>query len=106
MVKLAGPQSWGGSLAPITALNQTAVLGKSGSPIGFAQAQDGFMNTGIFDEKLNSLKFEVQKDFEGSFIKHVNVGVRYSDHKKSKVNQGYFLTAQTYPLDGAIPSDA
>lgn len=106
VVKLAGPQSWGGSLAPITALNQTAVLGKSGSPIGFAQAQDGFMNTGIFDEKLNSLKFEVQKDFEGSFIKHVNVGVRYSDHKKSKVNQGYFLTAQTYPLDGAIPSDA
>ncbi|MDE2619547.1 MAG: TonB-dependent receptor [Sphingomonadales bacterium] len=105
VVRLAGPQSWGGGLAPITALTQSAVIGKSGQPIGFAQAQDGFVNTGIFDETLNALRFEVQKDFAGSFIKHVNLGLRYSDHKKSKVNQGFFLTAQTYPLDGAIPSD-
>ena len=106
VVKLAGPQSWGGGLAPITALTQSAVIGASGQPIGFAQAQDGFVNTGIFDENLNALRFEVQKDFEGSFIKHVNLGLRYSDHKKAKVNQGYFLTAQTYPLDGAIPTSA
>ncbi|WP_298200003.1 TonB-dependent receptor [Novosphingobium sp.] len=105
VVRLAGPQSWGGGLAPITALNQTAVIGKSGQPIGFAQAQDGFVNTGIFDETLNALRFEVQKDFADSFIKRVNFGVRYADHKKSKVNQGFFLTAQTYPLDGAIPND-
>jgi len=106
VVRLAGPQSWGGSLSPISALTQSAVKGASGQPIGFAQAQDGFVNTGIFDENLNSLKFEVQKDFEGTFIKHVNLGVRYADHKKSKVNQGYFLTASTYPLDGAIPDAA
>lgn len=106
VVRLAGPQSWGGGLAPITELNQTAVIGSSGQPIGFAQAQDGFVNTGIFDERLNALRFEVQKDFEDSFIKHVNLGVRYSDHKKSKTNQGYFLTAKTYPLDGPIPEDA
>ncbi|MCW1383759.1 TonB-dependent receptor [Novosphingobium sp. KCTC 2891] len=106
VVRLAGPQSWGGGLAPIGELTQSAVIGRNGEPIGFAQAQDGFVNTGIFDEKLNSLRFEVQKDFDGAFVRHVNVGVRYSDHKKSKVNQGYFLTAQTYPLDGAIPDDA
>lgn len=106
VVRLAGPQSWGGSLSPISALNQTAVIGASGDPIGFAQAQDGFLNTGIFDEKLDALRFEIQKDFEGSFIKNVKFGVRYSDHKKSKVNEGYFLTAQTYPLDGAIPESA
>ena len=106
VVRLAGPQSWGGSLSPISALNQTAVLGRSGQPIGFAQAQDGFVNTGLFDEKLNALRFEVQKDLDGSFLKHVNLGLRYSDHKKSKTNQGYFLTAQTYPLDGPIPTDA
>lgn len=106
VVRLAGPQSWGGGLAPITELNQTAVIGSSGQPIGFAQAQDGFVNTGIFDERLNALRFEVQKDFEGSFLKHVNLGVRYSDHKKSKTNQGYFLTAKTYPLDGPIPEAA
>jgi iron complex outermembrane recepter protein len=106
VVRLAGPQSWGGSLSPITALNQTAVIGVSGNPIGFAQAQDGFVNTGIFDEKLNALRFEVQKEFASGFIKNLNLGVRYSDHKKSKVNQGYFLTAQTYPLDGPVPTDA
>ncbi|MFX8797770.1 hypothetical protein ABTM57_20830, partial [Acinetobacter baumannii] len=78
----------------------SAVIGSSGQPIGFAQAQDGFVNTGIFDETLNALRFEVQKDFDGSFVKHVNFGVRYSDHKKSKTNQGFFLTAKTYPLDG------
>lgn len=105
VVRLAGPQSWGGGLAPITALTQTAVIGKNGQPIGFAQAQDGFVNTGIFDETLNALRFEVQKDFADSFVKHVAVGLRYSDHKKAKTNQGYFLTAQTYPLDGAIPND-
>lgn len=106
VVRLAGPQSWGGSLSPISALNQTAVIGVSGQPIGFAQAQDGFVNTGIFEERLNALRFEVQKDFDSGFVKHLNLGVRYSDHKKSKVNQGYFLTAQTYPLDGPIPTDA
>lgn len=106
VVRLAGPQSWGGSLSPITQLNQSAVIGASGSPIGFAQAQDGFVNTGIFDETLNSLRFEVQKEFDAGFVRRVNVGVRYSDHKKAKVNQGYFLTAQTYPLDGPIPTDA
>ncbi|WCT79357.1 TonB-dependent receptor [Novosphingobium humi] len=105
-VRLAGPQSWGGSLSPIAALNQTAVIGAGGQPIGFAQAQDGFLNTALFDETLDSLRFAVQKDYEDSFIKHVNLGVRYSDHKKSKVNQGYFLTASTYPLDGAIPASA
>lgn len=100
VVKLAGPQSWGGGLAPITSLD-TKTAGRNGT-IDHTQAQDGFVNTGIFDEKLNALRFEVQKDFEG-FVKHVNVGVRYSDHKKSKVNQGYFLTAQTFPGDGPIP---
>lgn len=106
VVRLAGPQSWGGGLAPISELTQSAVIGSSGQPIGFAQAQDGFVNTGIFDETLNALRFEVQKDFDGSFVKHVNFGVRYSDHKKSKTNQGFFLTAKTYPLDGPIPDAA
>ncbi|WP_225206379.1 TonB-dependent receptor [Novosphingobium huizhouense] len=106
VVRLAGPQSWGGSLAPIDELDQTAVIGRNGEPIGFAQAQDGFVNTGIFDEHLNSLRFEVQKDFDEGFVRHVNVGVRYAEHKKAKTNQGFFLTAETYPLDGAIPESA
>lgn len=103
VVKLAGPQSWGGGLAPITALD-TTTPGRNGF-IDHTQAQDGFVNTGIFDETLNALRFEVQQDFEGSIIKRVNVGLRYSDHKKSKTNQGFFLTAQTFPGDGPVPSE-
>ncbi len=47
VVKLAGPQSWGGSLASVTSLNTPAA---AAAGVGFAQAQDGFVNTGIFDE--------------------------------------------------------
>lgn len=102
-VKLAGPQSWGGSLAPITELN-TAAARAAG--IGFAQAQDGFVNTARFDEYLNSVRLEANYRFDDSFLKSVNVALRFSDHEKSKDNEGFFLTAQTYPSDGPVPEDA
>jgi iron complex outermembrane receptor protein len=102
-VRLAGPQSWGGSLAPITALATPAA---AAAGIGFAQAQDGFVNTGVFDEELDAMRFNLKADFPDSAVKSLELGVRYSHHKKAKVNQGYFLTAQTYPSDGPIPEDA
>lgn len=102
-VKLAGPQSWGGSLAPIGALATPAA---AAAGVGFAQAQDGFVNTGIFDEKLTSARFEVKVDMPEGPIKNVQLGLRYSQHKKAKVNEGFFLTASTYPLDGTVPSNA
>ena len=107
-IKLAGPQAWGGTMAPLGApggpLYQTAVVGGGGTPIGYAQAQDGFINDALFDEFLNAVRFQATKDFADSFFTHVSGGVRFSSHKKSKVNQGYFLTASTYPLDGTVPS--
>jgi iron complex outermembrane receptor protein len=102
-VRLAGPQSWGGSLAPITALNTPA---SRAAGIGFAQAQDGFVNTGVFDEELNAARFNLKAEFADSPVKSLEVGVRYSQHTKSKLNEGYFLTAQTYPSDGPIPESA
>lgn len=103
LVRLAGPQSWGGSLAPIPEL-QTSV---SGNPdVGFAQAQDGFVNTGMFDESLKSLRLEAVGKLDLGWVKSVNVGLLYSDHEKSKSNRGYFLTANTWPGDGPIPESA
>ncbi|KQM95407.1 hypothetical protein ASE70_01445 [Sphingomonas sp. Leaf22] len=102
-VKLAGPQSWGGSLAPITELD-TAAARAAG--IGFAQAQDGFVNSALFDEYLNSARIDATYRFDDSFLKSINIALRYSDHEKSKTNQGFFLTAETYPSDGPIPEDA
>jgi iron complex outermembrane receptor protein len=103
LVRLAGPQSWGGSLAPIPQL-QTSV---SGNPaVGYAQAQDGFVNTGVFDEYLNSVRLEATGKVDFGWVNSINFGMLYSDHKKSKDNHGYFLTANTWPNDGPIPDAA
>lgn len=103
VVKLAGPQSWGGSLAPITELDTPAARAAG---IGFAQAQDGFVNSALFDEFLNAARLQANYRFDDSVLKSISVALRYSDHKKSKTNQGFFLTAQTYPSDGPIPENA
>ena len=103
VVKLAGPQSWGGSLASIPELNTPAARAAG---IGFAQAQDGFINTARFDETLDALRAEAAYRFEDSILKTVSVALRYSHHKKSKTNEGFFLTASTYPADGPVPQDA
>lgn len=101
LVRLAGPQAWGGSLAPISALQN------SGNPsVGYAQAQDGFVNTAIFDESLNSVRLEAMGKHDFGWINGINVGVLYSEHMKSKKNHGYFLTADTWPNDGPIPESA
>lgn len=98
MVRLAGPQAWGGSLAPIAALQN------SGNPaVGYSQAQDGFINTAIFDESLDSVRLETTGQFDLGWFNSLNVGLMYSDHAKSKRNHGYFLTANTWPNDGPIP---
>lgn len=103
LIKLAGPQSWGGSLAPIPGL-QTSV---SNIPsVGPAQAQDGFVNTGVFDEHLNSVRLEGVGTVDYGWVKTLNFGLSYTDHAKAKNNHGYFLTANTWPLDGPIPQSS
>lgn len=103
LVRLAGPQAWGGSLAPIPDL-QTSV---SGNPlVGYAQAQDGFVNDAVFDEYLNTVRLEATRKLDFGWVNAINFGMFYSDHKKSKDNHGYFLTANTWPNDGPIPESA
>jgi iron complex outermembrane receptor protein len=103
LVRLAGPQAWGGSLAPIPALQTSA----SGNPsVGYAQSQDGFVNTAVFDEYLNSVRLDAIGKLDFGWVNAINFGLMYSDHKKSKNNHGYFLTANTWPNDGPIPESA
>jgi iron complex outermembrane receptor protein len=99
-IKLAGPQSWGGSLAPITSLAATSAH----PTVGFAQAQDGFMNQAIFSEHLNTVRLEGVRKIDGSWFNSLDIGLQYSDHRKSKDNYGAFLTANTWPADGLIPA--
>jgi len=58
----------------------------------------------VFEEHLNSLRLEAVGTVDYGWVKTLNVGLLYTDHAKSKNNHGYFLTANTWPLDGPIPA--
>ncbi|MEO0422535.1 MAG: TonB-dependent receptor [Pseudomonadota bacterium] len=101
MIRLAGPQSWGGALAPVDAFAPNDAFPN----IGPSQAQDGFVNEPIFDEDLTAIAFNGQRYFEGAFLDRLGFGFRYSDRSKSKDNDGFFLTAPTFPEDALIPEE-
>lgn len=84
LISLAGPQAWGGG------------------PIA-SDAQDGFVNAPIFDEELDSVRFEVEGLVEWGIFNKVTAGVNYSDRAKTKINKGFYLTAPEYPGQGPIP---
>lgn len=97
LIQLAGPQAWGGSLAPVPAFQ--------GNP-DFAPntAQDGFVNQPKFDEELDTIRLELNGDLEFSIFSGFNVGLAYSDRTKAKVNEGAYLTAPTWPSQGPVPT--
>ncbi len=96
LIRLAGPQAWGGSLAPV---------GRFQNVPGFAPntAQDGFVNEPVFEEDLDSFRLQVNGLVDWGVFTAVEAGVIYSDRSKSKVNGGAYLTAPTWPDDGPIP---
>ena len=101
IVKLAGSQAWGGGMQNLPQYADTTAA--DGSTIGAFQAQDGFVNEPVFDEKLTTLKLQAERPLEWSIFSNVQFGLYYSDRSKSKVNHGYYLTAPTWPNDGLIP---
>ena len=103
MVKLAGPQAWGGGLAPVQEFADVTL--PDGSVIGPPQAQDGFVNQPVFEEKLTTLRLDSSYIMDLSIFKELTFGVNYADRKKSKDNGGFFLTAPTWPLDGPVPEE-
>ncbi|MBL4909482.1 MAG: TonB-dependent receptor [Alteromonadaceae bacterium] len=92
LITLAGPQNWGGGMTGIP-----------GPFFGTNDAQDGFVNQPSFKESLDSIRFDVNGVLDGDIFSGVTFGANYSDRVKTKVNNGFFLTAPTYPNDGAIP---
>lgn len=98
LIRLAGPQAWGGSLAPVTAFQ--------GNP-DFAPntAQDGFVNQPDFDEELDTIRLELDGDFELGIFSGFNAGIAFSDRSKTKNNEGAYLTAPTWPGHGPVPQE-
>lgn len=103
LVRLAGPQAWGGGMAPVQRFAE--VILPDGSKIGPPQAQDGFVNQPVFKEKLTTLRLDSSRTLDFSIFKEITFGANYSNRTKSKDNQGFYLTAPTWPYDGAIPEE-
>ena len=87
-IRLAGPQAWGGAIAPLVG--------------GVNNAQDGFVNNPYFEEELDTLRLQAEGEVEFSIINGVEFGVNYSDRNKSKVNYGAFLIAPGFYADDGV----
>jgi iron complex outermembrane receptor protein len=102
LIRLAGPQAWGGAMAPIQQFANVTL--PDGSVIGPPQAQDGFVNNPFFDEELTTLRLEASRTLDYAF-NQMTFGVNWSDRSKFKDNRGAYLTAPTWPNDGPIPEE-
>ncbi|MEO0574786.1 MAG: TonB-dependent receptor [Pseudomonadota bacterium] len=100
-VRLAGPQGWGGALAPVSQFATQTLA--DGSVIGPSNAQDGFVNDPRFDEQLLTVKLSAEAALDIGIVSGAEFGLQYSDRQKSKDNQGFYLTAPSFPTDAAIP---
>lgn len=97
LIRLAGPQAWGGSLGPIPAFSGTNGFDAS-------TAQDGFVNQPEFDESLDSYRLQANGDVEWGVINKFEAGVVYKERSKTKINNGAFLTAKKWPDSDPIPN--
>ncbi|MCU4675492.1 TonB-dependent receptor [Catenovulum sp. 2E275] len=99
IIKLAGPQGWGGSLAPY------ADSDFSDDNYSYFDGQDGFVNEPVFDEELTTLRLDATGYIQWGIFNQITFGAHYSDRSKTKDNGGYFLTAPNWPTAIAIPEE-
>ncbi|MDP2714858.1 TonB-dependent receptor [Rheinheimera sp.] len=97
LIRLAGPQAWGGSLAPIDAFQDVNGFGPT-------TAQDGFVNNPDFEETLDSVRLQTNGYVEWGIFNELELGVVYKERSKTKINNGAFLTANDWPDAGPIPN--
>ena len=106
LMQLAGPQSWGGGMAPLAdQLCPTTAdcTDSNGNVLGHSNAQDGFVNEPDFEEELDTIKLSASRPLEWGALSNIEFGVYYSDREKTKDNRGFYLTAPTFPNAEPIP---
>ncbi|MCA1199852.1 TonB-dependent receptor [Sphingomonas sp. R647] len=84
LIVLTDPLGWGG-----------------GAPGG---RQHGYYNDRIVDDELFSYLAEIEKEFDGGFIKSVKLGANYVDREKSLVPDEYFLQLAGGALQAQVPA--
>ena len=87
LIRLAGPQAWGGG----------------GVPLINGDQQDGFINRPEFDEELDAVRLSVDGAVEWGIISAAEFGVHYAERKKTKINEGDYIYTPSYPGDEALP---
>ncbi len=87
VIRLAGPQAWGGAIAQ-------RMGGKN-------NAQDGFVNNPHFEEELDTLRLNTTAELNGDFFQSVELGVNWSERNKNKLNYGAYLIAPGFDADDA-----
>jgi iron complex outermembrane recepter protein len=78
LILLTSPQGWGG--------DQTAVNGTR-----IRNGQDGYYNDRIVEDELWQLRGEIEKEFDGGFLRSVELGASYIDRSKSLTPDEAFL---------------
>ncbi|OJF68088.1 TonB-dependent receptor [Alteromonas sp. V450] len=96
-IYLAGPQAWGGSLAPVEAFQGVEGFGPD-------TAQDGFVNEPVFNETLDAVRLDLEGFVEWGIFSKLTAGVNYQTREKSKDNNGFFLTAPSWPNQELVPN--
>ena len=97
LIRLAGPQSWGGSLDPVDRFAPQ-------SGFGPREAQDGFINNPEFEETLDSVRLQANGYVEWGIFNELELGVVYKERSKTKINNGAFLTSNDWPDASPIPN--
>jgi iron complex outermembrane receptor protein len=106
VMQLAGPQSWGGGMAPLADTicpTPAACTASDGTVLNYNNAQDGFVNEPIFDEELTTVRLGAERPLDWGALSNLEFGLYYSDRSKSKDNGGAYLTAPTFPNAEPIP---
>ncbi|QDX26667.1 TonB-dependent receptor [Sphingomonas suaedae] len=85
LIVLTDPLGWGG-----------------GAPGG---RQHGYYNDRIVDDELFSYLAEIEKEFDGGFIKSVKLGANYVDREKSLVPDEYYLQLAGGALQAQVPAE-
>jgi iron complex outermembrane receptor protein len=86
LVTLGGAQGWGnGNNVP-------------------NDAQDGFINTPVIEDQLNTVKLSADAGLEYGFLTGVEFGVYFAEREKKKFDDGLFLTLPSYPNVESVPS--
>ncbi len=106
VMQLTGPQSWGGGMSFFDdqiCPTVEACTASDGTVLNYNNAQDGFVNEPKFDEELTTARLEFSRPLDFGALSNVTFGLYYSDREKSKNNDGFYLTAPTFPNAEPVP---